>query len=147
MNYLLDTNVVSELIAKQPYQPVLDWIDAQDPSGLFLSVVTIGEVQKGIAKLSDSQRKNILQSWLTNDLLTRFQGHVLAFDTESSLVWGDLTVHLAQLGRPLAALDSIIATIALHHHCTVATRNEDDFANTGVAIINPWKIGNNPSMH
>lgn len=144
MNYLLDTNVVSELIAKQPYQPVLDWVDAQDPNSLFLSVVTIGELQKGIAKLSDSQLKNVLQSWLTNDLLTRFQGHVLVFDTEASLVWGDLTGRIAQVGRPLAALDSIIAAIALHHRCTVATRNEDDFADTGVAVINPWKVGNTP---
>ena len=142
MNYLLDTNVVSELIAKKPYQPVLDWVDTQDPNSLFLSVVTIGELQKGIAKLSDWQRKSILQNWLTNDLLARFQGHMLTFDSDTSLVWGDLTGRLAQIGRPLAALDSLIAAIALHHRCTVATRNEEDFVDTGVGVINPWKIGN-----
>ncbi len=140
MNYLLDTNVVSELIAKQPYQPVLDWVDAQDPNSLFLSVVTIGELQKGVAKLPDSQRRNLLQSWLTNDLLTRFQGHILTFDTEASLVWGNLTGRLTQVGRPLAALDSLIAAIALHYRCAVVTRNEEDFADTGVAIVNPWTM-------
>lgn len=142
MNYLLDTNIVSELIAKQPNQSVLNWVDAQDPNSLFLSVVTIGELQKGIAKLPDSQRKTILQNWLTNDLLTRFGGHILEFDVEASLVWGGLTGQLTQVGRPLAALDSLIAAIALYHRCTVATRNEDDFADTGVAVINPWKLGN-----
>lgn len=142
MNYLLDTNVVSELIAKQPNQSVLDWVDAQDPNSLFLSVITIGELQKGIAKLPDSQRKVVLQNWLTNELLTRFAGHILVFDIETSLVWGDLTGRLAQIGRPLAALDSLIAAIALYHRCKVATRNEDDFADTGVPVINPWKVGN-----
>ncbi|MCU0491368.1 MAG: type II toxin-antitoxin system VapC family toxin [Chloroflexaceae bacterium] len=139
MKYLLDTNVVSELIAKQPNQSVLDWVDAQDPNSLFLSVITIGELQKGITKLPTSERKTTLQSWLTNNLLTRFQGHILAFDIEVSLVWGSLTGRLAQIGRPLAALDSLIAAMALSHGCTVATRNEDDFADTGVAVINPWK--------
>lgn len=142
MNYLLDTNVVSELIAKQPNQSVLDWVDAQDSNSLFLSVVTIGELQKGIAKLPESQRKYDLQNWLTNDLFARFQGHILAFDIEASLVWGNLTGRLAQVGRPLAALDSLIAAIALHHRCTVATRNEQDFVGTGIVVINPWNVGN-----
>ena len=141
MNYLLDTNVVSELIAKQPFQPVLDWVDAQDPSSLYLSVITIGELQKGVAKLSDSNRKDGLQSWITNDLLSRFQGHILSFDLETSLTWGDLVGRLAHVGRPLAALDSLIAAIARYHHCTIATRNEGDFADTGVDVINPWKFG------
>lgn len=146
MNYLLDTNVVSELIARHPNQGVLDWVDAQDPNSVFLSVITLGELQKGIAKLPDSLRKAQLQTWLTKDLLIRFQGQILALDVEASLAWGQLTGKLLQSGRPLAALDSQIAAIAGHHGCTIATRNEQDFADTGVAVINPWKIGHVPGV-
>lgn len=139
MNYLLDTNVISELIAKKPHQGVLDWVDAQDPNSMYLSVITIGELQKGITKLLPSTRKATLQTWLTNDLFTRFQGHILAFDIEASLVWGELVGRLAQVGRPLAAVDSLIAALALYHRCTLVTRNQDDFDGTGVTVINPWK--------
>jgi toxin FitB len=139
MNYLLDTNVISELVAKQPQLSVVDWIDAQDPNSIYLSVVTIGEIQKGIAKLPASARKNDLQAWLTDELLLRFRGHILTIDIEVSLVWGELVGHLAQIGRPLAALDSLIAALALHHRCTLVTRNEDDFKGTGVSVLNPWK--------
>lgn len=141
MNYLLDTNVISELIAKQPYQPVLNWIDAQDPNSIYLSVITIGELQKGITKLPESARKETLQKWLTDDLLTRFQGHILTIDVDVMLVWGNLVGRLAQVGRPLAALDSLIAALALYHRCSLVTRNEDDFVRTGVTVINPWKAG------
>lgn len=144
MNYLLDTNVISELIAKKPHQLVLDWLDAQDPNSIYLSVITIGELQKGIAKLSASARKDALQIWLTDDLLSRFQGRILLLDVEVSLAWGELVGRLAQVGRPLAALDSLIAALTLHHRCILVTRNEDDFNGTGVPVINPWKVHTDP---
>ncbi len=144
MNYLLDTNVISELIAKKPHQPVLDWLDAQDPSSIYLSVITVGELQKGIAKLPASTRKDVLQTWLSDDLLSRFQGHILPIDVAVSLVWGELVGQLAHVGRPLAALDSLIAAIALHHRCTLVTRNEHDFIDTGVPVINPWDANTAP---
>lgn len=138
MNYLLDTNVISELVARQPHQPVLDWIDAQDPNSIYLSVITIGEIRKGIAKLPDSPRTAALHRWLTDDLLIRFQGYILPLDVEVMLLWGDLVGQLAQRGRPLAALDSLIAAVALYHRCALVTRNEDDFRDTGVIVVNPW---------
>src|SRR3712207_4080271 len=127
MRYLLDTNVISELIAKQPNANVVQWIDARDPSGVYLSVITIGELRKGIEKLPDSKRKDTLRAWLNDDLLIRFNGHILELDIPVMLTWGELTGQLEQVGKPLPALDSLIAALALHHDCTLATHNEDDF--------------------
>lgn len=143
MNYLLDTNVISELVVKQPHQPVLDWLDAQDANSIYLSVITIGELRKGIEKLPVSSRKSTLQIWLTDDLLARFHGRILSIDVDVMLLWGELTGRLASTGRPLAALDSLIAALATYHHCTLVTRNEPDFIGTGVAIYNPWKLDSN----
>lgn len=139
MKYLLDTNVISELIAKQPNQQVVRWIDALDTSSVYLSVITIGELRKGIEKLADSPRKDILSAWLTDDLLVRFEGRVLPVDIDVMLIWGELTGRLERVGRPLPAIDSLIAALAIHHNCSLVTRNEDDFKDTGVTILNPWK--------
>jgi predicted nucleic acid-binding protein len=139
VKYLLDTNVISELIAKQPNQQVVRWIDALDTSSVYLSVITIGELRKGIEKLADSPRKDILSAWLTDDLLVRFEGRVLPVDIDVMLIWGELTGRLERVGRPLPAVDSLIAALAIHHTCSLVTRNEDDFKDTGVTILNPWK--------
>ena len=138
MNYLLDTNVISELIVKQPNPGVIEWIDRLDPNHVFLSVITIGELNKGIERMSASVRKDALRDWLTTDLLTRFSGRILTLDVEVMLTWGMLTGQLERIGRPLSALDSLIAALALHHNYILATRNERDFKDTGVNLINPW---------
>ena len=138
MNYILDTNVISELVAKQPNQGVVDWIDSLDPNHVFLSVITIGELRKGIEKLSESSRKEALHDWLITDLLSRFSGRILPLDIEVMLTWGTLTGQLERIGRPLPAIDSFIAALALHHGFILATRNEHDFKDTGIALINPW---------
>ena len=139
MRHLLDTNVVSELVAREPDPRVVRWVDELDPQGVYLSVVTIGELQKGIEKLPDSRRKGDLREWIEGDLLVRFDGHILVLDVGAMLVWGAMMGRLERAGRPLPALDSIIAALALHHDCTLATRNEADFEGTGVRIANPWK--------
>src|SRR5262245_48249635 len=107
MNYLLDTNVISELIAKQPNPQVVSWIDSLDPAMIYLSVITIGEIRKGIEKLPSSTRKEHLSAWLTNELLLRFDGRIAAITTEVMLVWGELTGRLENAGHPLAAIDSL----------------------------------------
>lgn len=139
MKYLLDTNVISELIAKQPNQQVVRWIDALDTNSVYLSVITIGELRKGIEKLADLPRKDILSAWLIDDLLVRFEGRVLPVDIDVMLIWGELTGRLEHVGRPLPAIDLLIAALAIHHTCSLVTRNEDDFKDTGVTILNPWK--------
>lgn len=139
MRYLLDTNVISELIAKHPNERVIQWLDRLDPGSIYLSVITIGELRKGIEKLSDSRRKDELRRWLVEELLIRFRDRILVVDLDVMLVWGELVGRLERSGRPLAAIDSFIAALALTHSCSLVTRNEADFADTGLNVANPWK--------
>jgi toxin FitB len=139
MNYLLDTNVISELISKRPDKKVVEWIDRLDPNTIYLSVITIGEIRKGIEKLPPSKRRNRVKEWLEGDLLLRFQGRILEITTEVMLIWGELTGRLEKEGRPITAIDSLVAAIALHGNYRLVTRNEHDFQHTGVTMINPWK--------
>jgi tRNA(fMet)-specific endonuclease VapC len=139
VKYLLDTNVISELVTKQPNPRVIQWIDMLDPNSVYLSVVTIGELRKGIEKLPASKRKDTLRGWLNDDLLIRFSGRILVLDIPVMLAWGEMIGQLERAGQPLPALDSLIAALALHHHCTLATRNTDDFRATGIQLINPWE--------
>lgn len=138
MKYLLDTCVISELVARNPLGKVVEWIDRIDPEQVYLSVVTIGEIRKGIQKLPDSQRKTALQEWLTHDLLDRFQGRILPIDTEVMLTWGRLVGNLELQGKKMAAMDSLIAAIVLHDGLTLVTRNEEDFKHAGIPLANPW---------
>ena len=139
MNYLLDTCVISKLVKKKPDVNVVNWIDAAEESSLFLSAITIGEIQKGIEKLPNSKRKTSLRQWLSGQLLARFAGRIAAIDTEVMLTWGQLAARLDQQGIPMPAVDSFIAATALHGNFTLVTRNEDDFKHTGLSILNPWK--------
>jgi toxin FitB len=118
---------------------VVEWIDSLDPNSVYLSVITIAELHKGIEKLPDSKRKEALREWLNNDLLVRFSGRVLVIDVAVMQTWGALVGRLEREGKPMAAMDSLIAALALHHHCRLATRNEDDFKETGVTLVNPWR--------
>jgi len=139
MNYVLDTDVISELISKQPNKKVLEWLDRLDPNTIYLSVITIGEIRKGIEKLPSSKRREAVKEWLEADLLLRFQGRILEITAEVMLIWGELTGRLENEGRPITAIDSLIAAIALQGNYCLVTRNEHDFRHTGVTIINPWK--------
>lgn len=139
MNFLLDTCVISELIAKQPNQAVIQWIESVDEDRLYLSVITIGEIRKGIAKLTDSARKQELERWLSDHLLTRFDKRIAAIDTGVMLDWGQLVGKLERRGKPMSLMDSLIAAIVLHGDFTLVTRNEADFAHANAKILNPFK--------
>lgn len=138
MRLLLDTCVVSELVARQPDPEVVQWVDSMDEDRLFLSAITIGEIKKGIEKLALSSRRNALAEWLEEELLTRFKDKILPIDTGVMLVWGALTADLERRGRRMPAIDSLIAATALQGRLSLVTRNEDDFAHCGVPVINPW---------
>lgn len=138
MRYLLDTCVISELVSRQPNSRVISWIDQIEDERVFLSVITLGEIQKGVAKLPDSQRKTILEQWLHEELLSRFQDRILAIDLAVMLRWGKLCAQLDQAGRPMPAVDSLIAALALENEMYLVTRNETDFQASGVALLNPW---------
>lgn len=139
MKYLLDTCAISELVARKPSKTVIDWIDNIDQESVYLSVITIGEISKGIEKLPDSKRKVNLQQWLNEELLIRFRGKILAIDTNVMLVWGELTGRLESEGKKMPAMDSLIAAIAIHNNCSLVTRNEDDFKYVDLNIVNPWQ--------
>ncbi len=138
MKYLLDTCVISELIAKQPNQTVLNWLDSQANRDLYLPVITIGELAKGIRKLPESRRKSTLEAWFQDDLLVRFSGQILTLDLDTMVLWGNLIGSLEPQGRILPLMDSLIAAIALNNVCTLITRNKKDFNETGVLIFDPW---------
>jgi tRNA(fMet)-specific endonuclease VapC len=140
MKYLLDTNVLSELVSKQPNQDVLAWVDQLDPNSVYISVITIGEIRKGIEKLVVSKRRDIVTAWLENDLLIRFQGKIAEITTEVMLTWGALTGRLENQGKPIPAIDSLIAAIVLQGKYVLVTRNDEDFKHTGITVINPWKL-------
>ena len=139
MRYLLDTCVISELIAKRPNPDVVQWIDSLDDGQVYLSVITLGEIKRGIEKLPHSVRKDQLNDWLNDNLIIRFKDRILAIDAPVMLTWGALTARLERQGRTLPAMDSLIASIALYGGYHLVTRNERDFAGTGVDVINPWK--------
>ena len=138
MTFLLDTCVISELVARQPNPAVVQWVDSIDEDRLFLSVITIGEIKRGIEKLVDSKRKNALQKWLENDLLVRFREKILPIDSRVMLVWGQLAADLEKQGKPMPAIDSLIAATCLFGKLELVTRNESDFVHSGVTVINPW---------
>jgi tRNA(fMet)-specific endonuclease VapC len=138
MKALLDTCVISELVAKQPNPQVVEFVDSLDPDDIYLSVITIGEIIKGIEKLPDSRRKTELRDWLQDDLLARFHGKILPLDTNVIVEWGVLTARVESTGKAMPAIDSLIAATVLANKMTLVTRNDSDFEAAGIEIVNPW---------
>lgn len=138
MSYLLDTCVISEFVARQPNEKVVSWLAQLEPDAVFLSVVTLGEIQKGIDKLPASKRKEELRLWLKDDLLVRFHDRLLPLQAGEMLTWGTLISEVEAKGTPMPLIDSLIAATALHHDLVVVTRDEEDFAPSGARLLNPW---------
>lgn len=138
MKHLLDTCLISELIKKEPNPAVVSWLDKQDEQKLFLSVLTLGELQKGISKLSDGAKKDELQAWVALDLVERFAGRILEIDLETALCWGRLQGEAEQAGDKLPVMDSLIAATAAAHGLVVVTRNVRDIERCKVRVFNPW---------
>lgn len=135
MSYLIDTNVLSELRRKTPDAGVLNWFAARPASTLFLSVLTLGELRKGIEGLTDQVRRRALLDWLEAELPVFFTGRILAVDREVADRWGKM---VAACGRPVPAIDSLLAATAAQHGLIMVTRNVRDFADLGVEVTNPW---------
>lgn len=136
--FLLDTNVVSELVANQPASQVVRWTAAQRPERLFLSVITLGELAKGVSRLDLGRRRERLARWLAEDLPAQFVGRLLPFDQVAAVRWGEMTAEAERGGRPRPAVDLQIAATAACAGLGVATRNTADFEGTGLEIVNPW---------
>ncbi len=136
MRYLIDTCVISELRKKIPNQGVVDWFAARSVSTIYLSVLSLGELRKGITALGEVKRRETLLNWLEFDLPLFFSGRILSIDTDIANRWGDL---LAAAKRPMPAIDSLIVATASLHGMSVVTRNQRDFEGFGVEVINPWR--------
>ena len=137
MKNLLDTCVIAEYQKPAPDIKVMNWLAAQIEESLFLSVLTIGEIEKGIARLPASKRKNSLETFLAT-LVTRFDRRILHLDTAILRRWGRLTGSLEKKGRVLPIIDSLLAATALEYNFTIVTRNTADFAGTGAPVLNVW---------
>ncbi len=137
--YLLDTNVISELMKSRPARSVADWIAATPEDLLHLSVITIGEIRKGIDLLDEDEPKRAaLQSWLDRDLRVRFAGRLLPFDEWVAERWGQIEALAKRQRVVLPTIDAQLAATALHHGLTFVTRNTSDVRLTGVPLFNPW---------
>ena len=141
MNYILDTCVISEMVKVKPDHHVIGWIRLQDEENLYLSVITIGEIQKGISKLADSQKKKEqLQNWLSKELRDRFKTRILEINYAAAKIWGKVLGDCEKRGIALPAIDSLIASQAILHNMTVVTRNISDMEPSGVMLYNPWNV-------
>lgn len=138
MNYLLDTNVLSEVQRPKPDAKVLAWLDQVDEDRTYLSVVSVGEIARGVAQLEDGRRKLALQRWLDVDLPARFGSRLLPVDRETALAWGQLMAEARRAGRGLPVMDGWIAASAVRHGLTIVTRNTRDFAGLDLDLFDPW---------
>ena len=136
--FLLDTNVVSELVKAKPNPKVTQWVQATDESLLYLSVLTLGEIRKGITALSDTARRAKLEAWLDGDLVPRFSGRILPIDHSVADRWGKLSGSSASRRSPLPVIDGLLAATALQYDLTLVTRDSGHLAPTGVSYFDPW---------
>lgn len=139
MKYLLDTCVISELVTPHPNENVLKWLQEREENDLFLSVLTIGEIHKGIARLPDSKKKKSLSKWVEDDLKKRFAGRVLDITEDIAIQWGEILGKSEKRGKSIPVIDCLIAASAIEEDMTVVTRNIKDMENTGAKLINPWE--------
>jgi predicted nucleic acid-binding protein len=139
MKYLLDTCVISELVKSAPNRKVVAWLNERPSEALFLCVITIGEVRKGLTKLPDSSKKERLTLWL-NTLLEEYKERILCIDLMVCENWGVLQGDAEKVGTPMSTIDSLLAATTYTYNLTLVTRNESDFSPSNIPVINPWKL-------
>jgi predicted nucleic acid-binding protein len=138
--YLLDTNVISELTKLRPESKVVSWFQATGEELLYLSVLTVGEIRKGIDSLPRSNKRALLESWLANDLVLRFAGRILVVNLDIAERWALISAQAKIAGASLAVIDGLMAATALHHNLTLVTRNTKDVQVAGINTLNPWQL-------
>jgi predicted nucleic acid-binding protein len=136
MSYLIDTCALSELVAARPDENVISWFESAPQESLYMSVLSLGEIRKGVEKLSHGRRHNQILSWLEHDLPRWFEDRMLPIDNQVADEWGRLQ---SKVERTLPAIDSLIAATALFHRLVLVTRNVKDFDLPDVDVLNPWK--------
>ena len=138
MSFLLDTNVVSEWVKPRPEPRVVAWLADADEDGVFISVVTVGELRHGIDRLPSSRRRERLDEWLREELLQRFEGRVLSIDAAVANAWGTIVAQRERKGRPITTMDAFMAATADVHGLTLVTRNASDFRSSVKAVFDQW---------
>jgi len=138
MNFLLDTNVLSEPMKQRPNSGVLSWLSQANEDEVFVSVVTMTELRYGVERFATGKRRERLDGWLRNDLIARFAGRILPVDLRIADACGGLMARSESMGRPLEARDAFIAATAEVHGLILVTRNTSDFEPTVKAIVSPW---------
>jgi hypothetical protein len=135
--YLLDTNIISNVVKPNPSPALLEWMAEQTDQDLFISTLTVAEVQRGLLEKPKGKKRALLEAWFTGPEGPQalFAGRVLPFDEKAALIWARLMADGTAKGRPRSALDTIIAAIAEANDCVIATDNEKDFA--GLKFVNP----------
>jgi predicted nucleic acid-binding protein len=136
----LDTNVISELARQVPDAGVLSWLDSLDVADAVTTAVTAAELRYGVARLPDGHRKRELTAVIHGILTEDFQGRVLPFDERASVRYAEIVTDRERLGRPIGVADAQIAAICRDLGAILATRNTADFEETGIELINPWKL-------
>lgn len=137
--FLLDTCVVSETTRARASTKVIGWLDARGIDNLFISVVTLAELEQGIAHLGDGARARKVEAWLSDSVLPQFDSRLLDIDIRVARRWGRLLGSAKRAGKPIPVVDAIIAATALEHDLTLVTRNVTDFRNFDLRIVNPWQ--------
>jgi hypothetical protein len=141
VNFLLDTNVVSEWTKPRPDAGVVTWLARADEDRVFISVITLAELRHGIERLPPGARYDRLDVWLVEQVPARFEARVLPIDAATANVWGRVMARGQAGGRPVGAMDAFIAATAEQHDLTLVTRNVADFDALGIRLVNPWSNG------
>jgi len=141
VKFLLDTNILSEVRRPKPNTGILQWLDQVDEDRVFISVITLAEIQRGISLLAAGRKQDELTKWLSHDLQYRFEGRILTIDAKTALSWGDLMAASKLRGFALASMDGFLAATAKTYDLTLVTHNLKDFSGLNIQLLDPWEHG------
>jgi hypothetical protein len=137
MNFLLDTNAVSEWVKPRPNLGLIHWMESADEDRVFLSVISLAELRYGVERMAAGARRNRLEQWLRNELPLRFEGRTLPVNHNVAEAWGKTMSRSEALGRPMSVMDAFLSATAETYRLTLVTRNVSDFPLL-TAVVNPW---------
>ncbi len=137
MNFLLDTNAVSEWVKPRPNPGVIRWMESADEDRVFLSVISLAELRYGVERMAAGKRRSRIEEWVRDELPLRFEGRILPIDNHVAEAWGRTVSRAKALGRPIGVMDAFLAATAEHYRLTLVTRNVSDFSLLK-QVVNPW---------